>query len=155
MPPILAQRRQKAAEHVIQRHVVITGHNDLWARQAVEKMACGDKFRTAGALAQVAGYHHHVRLQALDQCAQGRQQGRIDAAEVQVRQMHDGAHVRPPLSKTRLARSPAARQVGGDSATEYSSPSLRHRWPRASAGDGWQSPSRWPSTHRNPWLATT
>ena len=82
--PVFHQWRQKAGKDVIQGHVMVARHHHLRPRQAVEKSPRLLELHAAGALRQVARDHHHVRLQAFDQRAQGRQQGRIDPAKMQI-----------------------------------------------------------------------
>jgi len=64
---------------------MVTRHHDLRPRQGVEKVPRLLELGAAGALREVAGNDDDVRFKALDQCAQGRQQGRIDPAKMQIR----------------------------------------------------------------------
>ena len=84
MAPVFHQRRQKAGKDVIQGHVMVARHDDLRPRQAVEKNPRLLELGAAGALREVAGNDDDVRFKALDQRAQGRQQGRIDPAKMQI-----------------------------------------------------------------------
>ena len=97
MAPVLHQRRQEAGKDVVEGHVMVARHDDLRPRQAVEKVTCLLELGAAGALREVARDHHHVRFQPLDERAQGCQQVRVDPAEMQVGQMHDGTHDLTPL----------------------------------------------------------
>jgi len=89
---VLVQRARKAREHVMQRHVVVARHDDARGRERVEERARRDELRAARALGQVAGHRDDVRPDRVDRGDQRRHERGIDAAEVQVRQVHERAH---------------------------------------------------------------
>ena len=89
---VLGQRREEALEHVVERHVVVAGNHDLRLRQPVQELARRPEFVRLGALGQVAGNHHHIRRQAVDQRNDGGGDGFIDAAEVDIRQVNQDFH---------------------------------------------------------------
>ena len=81
---IARQGLQEAAEHVVERDVMVAGHNDLGARQGVQIGSRRFELFALGALGQIARHHHHMGRDRFDQRAQGRQQLVVDTAEVQI-----------------------------------------------------------------------
>jgi hypothetical protein len=90
--PVVRQRRQPAGKDVEQRHIVIAGHDDRFARQGFEIVAGRDEFMPAGALGDVTGHRQHVGPQVFQRIAQRRQRGGLDTAKVEVGDMRDGSH---------------------------------------------------------------
>ena len=138
MPAVLAERAEEALEDVVQRHVVVAGHDDLR--------------RAAGVSRKARASSNCVGLRALRQVARdddtsGSGVGRprassgsssvgVDAAEVQVGEVDEGSHRR--CSSGRPASSAArmhaqARRADAVVRAAASSPSPRRRWRRAGA----------------------
>ena len=103
---VVGERPQHAREDVVERHVVVARHDDLRCRQAREEVARRGEQLAARALRQVAGDDDDVGADPLHRRDQRVEQRRVDAAEVQVRQVDEGAHRRQPAGAGTATRSP-------------------------------------------------
>ena len=90
--PIPAQRVEEAGEYVVQRHVVIARHNQMWPRQRVEKCARLAELPRPRPLGEIARHGDQVGRDRLDRVTDDVDDDRIDAAEMEVREMNEGAH---------------------------------------------------------------
>ena len=82
--PVAAERVEGSCDHVEQRHVVVTRHDEARRRQPVDEGASLAELRPAGALSEIAGDRDNVRRQRPDGIVQGTDHARIGAPEVQV-----------------------------------------------------------------------
>jgi hypothetical protein len=80
-------------------------------RQRIEKSARFPKLAGTRTLCEIAGNDDHVRLELLDRPPQRFEDLCVDAAEVKVRQMDDGAHDLSTLASKAGARARAALQA--------------------------------------------
>ena len=88
----------KTGKHIMKRDVVISRHDYLRFWQRIQKRTRLLKLIRACALCKVAGDCDNVRLNFPDSFHQRIDQGRIDAAEMQVRQMNYLSHAFPSHS---------------------------------------------------------
>ena len=89
---VFLERRQPSAHDVVQRHIVVARDDDLRKRQAVEKGAGGGELQPARPLREIAGDHHDIGPCLQQSLAQRRQDESVDAPEVQIGNVGDGAH---------------------------------------------------------------
>ena len=108
-PPVASQRRQEAAQHVVQRDVVIAGHAEhLMAAlaQPLEELARFPELLGPGALGEVAADDDQVGLQLVDLPFDRLDQPRVMRAEMKVGEMDEAGHVRERAERVGLrARS--------------------------------------------------
>jgi len=92
---VARERRQEAAEHVIQRHVVIAGHSDhivAALAQAVEELASLAELLGPGALGEVAADDDKVGLELVGLAADGPDEALVMRSEVEVGQVEQASH---------------------------------------------------------------
>ena len=82
---VISKRFHGAGVHVVQRHVVIAGDNNLRRRQSVQKSPRFLKLALFGALRKIAGNHHNVGPRFGDRGDQSLRDGGIDAAKMRIR----------------------------------------------------------------------
>jgi hypothetical protein len=82
---VVPERFHGAGVHVVQRHIMIAGNNNLRRRKSVQKSPRFLKFAFFGALRKIAGNHHNVGPRFGDRGNQCLHDGGIDAAEVRIR----------------------------------------------------------------------
>ena len=77
---------------------MIAGHDDLRPGQRIQKAPRFPELRRFRTLGEIAGDHDEMGLQRLDRAAQRIEQRAIDAPEVQVGEVDEGAHRVSPLA---------------------------------------------------------
>ena len=96
-----AERIEKPGRDVEQRHVVIAGNDELRERQRIEECARLLKLPASGALREVAGNGDEIRLDGRDALDERRDDPLVEAAEVQIGEVDEGAH---PFSQRAQSR---------------------------------------------------
>ncbi len=93
--PVARQRRKEAAQHVVQRNVVVSGNTEHLVPtlpQAFEELACLAKLLGACALGEIAADHDQVGLQLVDLPLDSLDQTFVMRAEMKVGKMDDAGH---------------------------------------------------------------
>jgi hypothetical protein len=89
---VFGERREKAGEHIVKRHVVVARDDQLRLGDAVEKAPRFGEFGLPRALREVAAQRHHVRF-VLAQAGQEALDDRaLMTAEMEVRYVRDRPH---------------------------------------------------------------
>ncbi len=95
---VIAVRREKTREDVIQRDVVITRDHQRVAHpvslHAAHEGGCTGELLAARALGDVAGKHQQIGLVFADMVLQGLDHGRLFGTEMGVGNLHDAGHGR-------------------------------------------------------------
>jgi len=92
--PEIAQRPGKAVEEIVQRDVVIAGHDDLRLGQPGEKIACLLELFGPRTLGEVARDDHDIGLDELHRLQQRIKPGVVELPEMNVGKMKQCAHRR-------------------------------------------------------------
>src|SRR5205823_9090321 len=79
---------EQALEEVVERHVVVARHDEDCPGQRVEKTARVAELRRLRALREIARHHDHLRCERVHLPGERRKKPRVDAPEMQVREMH-------------------------------------------------------------------
>ena len=82
VPTVLTQRTEEPGEHVVQRHIVVAGHEQLRLRQGVEECAGGLELPRTSAFRKVSRYDQHVRSKRSHRLLKSLCDDRIDPAVV-------------------------------------------------------------------------
>ena len=83
---------EDACREIEQRNVVIARNHDAGERQPIEKGAGLAELTAPRPLRQVAGHGDEIRFERGDALDERRDNGFVNAAEVQIRQMNEGSH---------------------------------------------------------------
>ena len=92
---VAGERREEAAQHVVQRNIVVAGHADhlvAAVAQPFEELAGLAELLGPRALGEVAADYDQVGLQRIDLGIDGFHQPLVMGPEVQIREMDDAGH---------------------------------------------------------------
>jgi hypothetical protein len=92
VPPVAAVGIEEPRGNVEQRHVVIARDDKLRRWQSIEEPSGVAKLVTAGALGEVAGHDDQGRRDRFDRSNERLDESRIDAPEMDIREMRDSGH---------------------------------------------------------------
>ena len=81
---VVAQRIEEAPRDVVQRHVVIAGHDQLGTGQGVEECPCLAELPTSRPLGEVARNGHELGIDVADDRENGCDDRGIGAPEVHI-----------------------------------------------------------------------
>ena len=101
---IAAVRIQQPRRHVEERHVVVAGDDESRGRQLIEKGSRLLELAAPGALREVARDCDEIRSDLVDRADERLHEPRVDAAEMNVGEMHDGPHRVSSEAAPRAAR---------------------------------------------------
>src|SRR5437762_13569060 len=92
IPPVLCQASDEARVDVVQRNVMVAGHDDLRLWQPIKKRTGFQELMCARSLRQVAGNRDQIGTDLAYRSDQRFEKSRVDASKVQVRKMNNCAH---------------------------------------------------------------
>ena len=97
---VVAEGIEEAPGHVVERDIVIAGHDQLRAGEGIQEGAGLPELPGARALREIARHGDEVRIQAPDEREHGGHDGWVRPSEMDIRQMDDATHVTVDVSTT-------------------------------------------------------
>jgi len=116
---IFAKRTETPCDQVVERDVVVAGHDQLRLRQQIEKRTRRPELPRERALREVPGHDEHIGTKIAHRSAERVGHSGVDAPEMEVREVndrtHQGTRTRSAWRRIRNASGPSSVMISPSS----------------------------------------